>query len=308
MTLFSLIFALLAEQLRPRALDGALARRVTAWADQLGERLDGGQRWHGVLAWLLAAGAPALAAWLIYLALYAVTPLLAFAWMVLVLYATLELRRATDPYHAIGEALHAGRLDEARARLAGWTGEDAAALTADEVARLAIEHALVRANRRLFGVVLWTLLLPGPAGALLYRAAARLAETWAADPGAPRSAAFGWCARRAFELLDWLPARACAASFAVVGDFTGAVECWQKQAYAWPRASDGVLLAAAAGALGMKLGDPVHRAAALEARPPLGSGEPADAASMPSATGLIWRALVLWLALLTLIGVAAWVG
>lgn len=307
MTLFSLIFALLAEQVRPRTLDGAVARRVTGWADWLGGRLDGGQRWHGVLAWLLAAGAPALAAWLIHLALYAVTPLLAFAWMVLVLYATLELRRATDPYNAIGEALRAGRLDDARARLAGWTGEDTSALSADEVARIAIEHALVRANRRLFGVVFWTLLL-GPAGALLYRAAARVAETWTADQGAPRSAAFGWCARRAFELLDWLPARACAASFAVVGDFTGALECWQKQAYAWPRASDGALLAAAAGALGMRLGDPVHRAAALEPRPPLGSGDAADVASMQSATGLIWRALVLWLALLTLIGVAAWVG
>jgi len=45
-----------------------------------------------------------------------------------------------------------------------------------------------------------------------------------------------------------------AAAFAVVGDFEDAIYCWRTQAREWLSPNEGVLLAAAAGALRGRLG------------------------------------------------------
>ena len=43
-----------------------------------------------------------------------------------------------------------------------------------------------------------------------------------------------------------------------------------------------------------------------EFRPDLGLSEPADADFLPSAVGLVWRALILWLLLILLLTLANW--
>ena len=174
----------------------------------------------------------------------------------------------------------------------------------------------------------WFLLLPGPSGAVLYRTALFLSRRWgrmarAGEPGpvfelggaeaeaGPARAddeppgRFGEFARRAFYALDWLPARFTAASFAIVGDFEDAIYCWRTQAARWPDPLLGIVLAAGAGALGLRLGLPIARGGVVEDRPELGLGEEADTPFLDSTVGLIWRALVLWLALLLVVSVAA---
>ena len=115
---------------------------------------------------------------------------------------------------------------------------------------------------------------------------------------------FGEFARRAFYALDWLPARFSAASFAIVGDFEDAIYCWRTQAARWPDPLLGIVLAAGAGALGVRLGLPIARGGVVEDRPELGLGEEADTPFLDSTVGLIWRALVLWLALLLVVSIA----
>ena len=109
---------------------------------------------------------------------------------------------------------------------------------------------------------------------------------------------------RAFDLMDWLPLRMTAFSFAVAGDFMGAVESWRSQAQTWRVRSQGILLASAAGALGVKLGGVLHQDSGIEYRPQLGDGDEVDVDSMDAAAGLIWRALVLWLFLVLLVTLA----
>src|SRR4029078_1389132 len=101
--------------------------------------------------------------------------------------------------------------------------------------------------RRVFATLFWFTLLPGPAGAVLYRAAALLAEHWRGDtrgedvtPIAKAREAFGRPARRVLWLLDWIPVRLTALSFAVVGDFEDAVYCWGTQASSWAFQERGV--------------------------------------------------------------------
>ena len=162
----------------------------------------------------------------------------------------------------------------------------------------------MRSHRHVFGVMAWFVVL-GPVGAIGYRLAALLSDRWGAA-GSAEADAYGRFAVRAFEIIDWLPVRLTAIVFAFAGDFMGAVECWREQASSWRTRSQGIILAAAAGALGVKLGGVLHQDGGIEYRPQLGDGDDADADYMQAAVGLIWRALVLWLFLILLATIASW--
>lgn len=107
-----------------------------------------------------------------------------------------------------------------------------------------------------------------------------------------------------FHFIDWIPVRLTALSFAVAGDFEDAVYCWRSQARNWPDPEQGIVLASGAGAVGVRLGETLHQRGAVVFRPEVGLGDEADANSMISSTGMIWRALVIWMFVLGLVTVA----
>ena len=53
--------------------------------------------------------------------------------------------------------------------------------------------------------------------------------------------------QRAWMAIDWLPARATALGFAIVGSFEDAMDGWRNHAEKFPEDNDGVILAATAG-------------------------------------------------------------
>lgn len=191
---------------------------------------------------------------LVFVALFALNPLFGIAWNVLILYLTMGFRQFSHFYTDIQLALRMGDLPRARALLAEWRGRSADSLSSSDVARLSIEEALVGSHRHVFGVLLWFVLLPGPCGAVLYRASAVFAEHWGRRGDDPVHGDFGCFAQQAFDFIDWLPLRATAAAFAVVGDFEDAVYCWRTQAAKWPDDGVGIVLASGAGALGFASG------------------------------------------------------
>jgi adenosylcobinamide-phosphate synthase len=149
----------------------------------------------------------------------------------------------------------------------------------------------------------------------------------AGGPAAQAGAApepYGRFAVRAYRWLDWLPVRLSAAGFAVVGNFEDAVYCWR--AAAAVRGGDEqrrLLLTTGSGALGLRIADARIEAevrgdaAALDADPSLSGGAPGgfdwtgappDAAGLRSAVGLVWRSVVLWVALFAMLTVANWLG
>src|SRR5258708_28163805 len=116
---------------------------------------------------------------------------------------------------------------------------------------------------------------------------------------------FGKPVRRLLYWLDWVPVRLTAVTFAIVGDFEDAIYCWRTQAKAWGSLHEGILLASCAGALGGQLGGPITSPTGEpEFRPELGLGDIADAELMPSAVGLVWRALLVWLGLVLFVSPA----
>ena len=307
MTLFSLIIALLIEQLRPLPVQQFVTGPLRRLSAALTHRFNDGHARNGRIAWLLIVVLATVACAVAHFLLWHLHPLLAFAFNIVVLYFTMGFRQESHFFTDIHLALRMGELDRARSLLAEWRGGQYYEASSSEVARLAIEQALVAAHRNVFGVAFWFVLLPGPSGALMYRLACFLDEEWGSRTDA-EFGEFGRFARQAFGVIDWIPARLTAASFSVAGDFEDAVFCWRTQAMLWPDKGSAILIASGAGALGVRLGMPVHISGEIVERPEMGLGDEADADYMQSTVGLVWRALVVCLLLLALLGLAGWVG
>ena len=311
MSLFSLLAVLLIEQIRPLPYRQVIHEPLTRLARLLEGLFNAGERSHGLLAWLTAVGGLVLVSGAVYAVFYAINPLLAWLWNVLVLYLTMGFRQFSHCYSDIQLALRMDDVPHARRLLADWRGRPADGLSSSEIARLAIEEALRASHRHVFGVLLCFVLFPGPCGAVLYRAAAFFADSWGqrTDADAGR---FGNFPQQAFAVIDWLPLRFTASGFAIVGDFEDAVYCWRTQADKWPENQSGsgigIVMASGAGALGVRLGMPVMEAGEIADRAEMGTGDEADVDFMQSAVGLVWRALLLWMLLLLLLGFARLVG
>ena len=307
MTLFALIFALILEQVRPLGAALRMLAPVAALADGLSRRLNDGSIAHGRMAWLLLVGLSTFATALAYWLLWELQPVFAFVFNIVVMYLCMGFRHDSHAFTEIHLALRTGELERAQTLLGAWRGGRYDEASASEIARLSIEMALVAAHRKLFGVVFWFVILPGPSGAVMYRLARFFAEDWGQRTD-PEFGEFGRFARRAFEAIDWVPVRLTAASFSIVGNFEDAIYCWRTQAVLWPDRSSAILLSSGGGALGVRLGMPIHESGEIVDRPELGQGDEADADHMQSTVGLVWRALLVCLFMLALLGLAGWVG
>ncbi|PKO49115.1 MAG: threonine-phosphate decarboxylase [Betaproteobacteria bacterium HGW-Betaproteobacteria-4] len=284
-----------------------VADPIGAWADYIESRFNAGAYRHGVLAWCFAVLLPVALLAIVYGLLYSLNPLFGWAINVGVLYLTMGFRQFSHHYTDIQLALRLGDVERARQLLAEWQGISTYGLGSEDIARLSIEGALAASHRHVFAVVLWFVLLPGPCGALLYRLSAIVRDRWNAETPV-RQTEFSTFSRVVFGMIDWLPSRTTAAAFAIVGDFEDAVYCWRTQPAQWPDRDLGIVLAAGAGALGVQLGRPVVDGVEVSDRAELGLGDPADVDFMQSAVGLVWRATVLWMLLLFLLGLATLAG
>jgi adenosylcobinamide-phosphate synthase len=298
MGILAIIAALVLEQWRPLAQRAGIGGALGAYAAWLEQSFNGGERRHGMVAWLVGVLPAVAIAIALHELLEGIHPFFALAFDVAALYLTLGFRQFSHHFTQIQLAIKSGDLDRARAELESWRGASGVVRSREEVIRLAIEEALLASHRHVFGVLLWFIVLPGPSGAILYRLAAYFAARWRP------LGAFGEFAQKAFHVLEWPAVRLTAASFAVVGDFEDAVYCWRTQARGWVDPDVGVVLAAGGGAMGVRLGMPVHEIDGVHPRPELGVGEGAEGPFLDSTVGLVWRALVVWVFVLLVVGVA----
>ncbi len=266
---------------------------------------------HGRIAWLLAMLGPLVLVGILHFVLLRAHPVFAWAFSVLVLYLTMGFRQFSHFYTDIHKALRDRQTDKARELLGSWLGKSCSELSHEEVARVTIEQALLCSHRNVFGVVFWFVIFMmlglGPIGAILYRLAQFLNNRWGMQEEA-EFGRFGVFARQAYHLMEWMPLRLTASTFAIVGNFEDTAYCWRTQASSWPDSEAGIILASGAGALGVRLGQTVVLDQQPVFRPELGIGDEADADFMQSAIGLVWRALVFQMILLLLLTVANLLG
>jgi adenosylcobinamide-phosphate synthase len=184
--------------------------------------------------------------------------------------------------------LAAGDVDAARALLPSLCGRDPSVLDADGLARAALESVAENTSDAQVAPILWGAIGGVPA-ILVYRGA----NTLDAMIGhrTPRYNRFGWAAARFDDAANFIAARATAVMVMVCapvvgGSPLGAWRAWRSDAARHPSPNAGVVEAAFAGALGVRLGGPTQYAHELEIRPTLGDGPPPRIADLSRAVRL----------------------
>jgi adenosylcobinamide-phosphate synthase len=329
MNFFAVLLALLCEQLKPLRHGNRVHQSVIGWVRWTGRNFDAGHEHHAVIVWAITVLVPGIVVALVYLGLRHFSVLLALALNVLVLYLTLGFRQFSHYFTDIRDALERGDDATARQLLAEWRHLDASELPRTELIRHVIEHSLLAAHRHVFGVFFWFIVCStiglGPAGAVLYRMAEFASRYWAFKSrtlDAPTNVRLLGLSRQAFTVIDHLPARLTATGFAIVGNFEEAVNAWRRDANLWLHPNEGIILASAAGAVGLQLGGAAAPGITPDRSKTFDAGSEPDTTGaagstsgalpqlghLQSVVGLVWRSVVLWMLLLALLTLANLVG
>jgi len=270
--------------------------RLAAWLER---RIYTPDRWRGVFAvallllplvWLASDLAALPDAW---------GAAFSTGFSIWALYFALGHKSLHDHVRPIAAALHRGDEAAARAAAARIVSRDAETL---DIAPAACESVLENGNDGVFGALFWFLVAGAP-GAILYRLANTLDATWGYKT--PRYLEFGWAAANLDDMLNIVPARLTALTYAILGKTRQALDCWREQAPAWDSPNAGPVMAAGAGALGIRLGGRARYQGEWHERPPLGSGAAPEAADIERALALVRHGVLLWLAVIG-VGALAW--
>jgi adenosylcobinamide-phosphate synthase len=223
-------------------------------------------RLRGLLGWLLLVLPLVAAAWLLCR--------LPLGWLadVALLYFALGTRSLVQHGEQVARNLAASDLAAARLHVGWMVSRDISQLDEEGVARAAVESVLENGNDAVFGALFW-FCVAGGAGALLYRLANTLDAMWGYKDA--RRIYFGWAAARIDDMLNFIPARLTALTYAVLGDTRTALACWRMQARDWSSPNAGPVIAAGAGAMGVQLGGAAVYHGQLEMRPKVGAGDTA---------------------------------
>ena len=258
-------------------------------AQRIEQRLNsGGRGWrsHGVSGWCLAVLPPVLLVWLLSLS--------SLGWLVdiLVLYFALGLKSLAQHALPVAQALRLGDLDEARRRVGYLVSRRTSELDACGVARAGTESVLENGADAVFASLFWFAVLGAP-GVLLHRLSNTLDAMWGYRN--ERFERFGWAAAKIDDVLNYVPARLVAMTYALLGRTATALRCWRSQAPQWDSPNAGPVMAAGAGALQVQRGGAAIYHGVEEQRPQLGEGAPAQARDIERALNLVYFGVLLWL-------------
>lgn len=298
LTLIAVVAALVLGHVVPALAELRRYDWYAAWTSWLQARLsDAGRSSWGIALVLLP---PLLLVGLLQIALdEALLGLAELVFGVAVLFYAWGPRDLDVDVEAIVEADDPAARREAASWL--WPEKTPAALDGAVLVGAVFDNAL----RRWFGVLLWFLLL-GPFGALGYRLVALSAEGDIAS-GMTDSCRAG--ARWLLALLDWPVAQLMVLALALVGSFDSVLGAWKDNGGASFDLDHRYLSAAARASVRVELAD--------EAMDYVEDGVPASSAlvlqlgelpELRDAMSLVWRCLLLWLAILALFVIAGYVG
>jgi adenosylcobinamide-phosphate synthase len=186
---------------------------------------------------------------------------------------------------SMSELLERDDVAGARRLLPSLCGRDPDRLDGDGLARAALESVAENTSDAQVAPLLWAAVGGVPA-VLGYRAV----NTLDAMIGyrSPRYLRFGWAAARLDDVANFFAARVTAALVVacapvVGGSPAGAVRAWRRDAARHPSPNAGVVEAAFAGALGVRLGGPTQYRHELQIRPTLGDGRQPTVADLRRA-------------------------
>lgn len=253
---------------------------------RLFQRLPRDATWPGMLLAAIAVLIPATVTWLAFWLVWEIAPFVAYVLGLVVFVFMLGPRGIFTDLDAYMDAVRAGDEPEAERVAGALLAPRPLPANPQERTRAVITRLLVLAGRRLFGVIFWYVIL-GPAGAVLFRASDILRHRADLESEAALEAA-----QRLYGILEWAPSRLLAGSYALAGSFDDAMT--ERRAYyaecqgRFFEINEDILACTGRGALSFETD---------------GAGEVEE---IQAASSLLFRALVIWLAVLALLSLLGW--
>ncbi|MEQ1533312.1 MAG: adenosylcobinamide-phosphate synthase CbiB [Sideroxydans sp.] len=227
-------------------------------------------------------------------------PIVGVIFSIVALYFCIAPRSLREHAERVAIPLQANDLQAARVAVSMMVSRDTTQLNENAVAKATVESVLENGNDAIFGALFW-FVVAGLPGVILYRISNTLDAMWGYRNA--RYHYFGWAAARLDDVLNFIPARLTALSYALLGNTRSALHCWRTQAPLWDSPNAGPVMAAGAGALQVRLGGAASYHGSVEARPLLGCGADVASGDIPRAVALVQRVLWLWVGLICVMSI-----
>lgn len=217
-----------------------------------------------------------------------------FDFIISIIFLTFALGAKSLMQHAraVSQALKQQDIVLARKKIAMIVSRDTAESDETAITKATIESVLENGSDAIFAAIFWFVLFGAP-GVIFYRLANTLDAMWGYKT--ERFTYFGWTAARIDDVLNWLPARLTALSYALAGKTYNALSCWFKQARLWHGINPGVVMASGAGALRVSLGGIAQYHGQDIKRPLLGSNNEAQIKDIERSITLVYKSIFIWI-------------
>ena len=252
------------------------------------------RQWQGFLSvCLLIVPVVLLAAALVNI------PYIGGIFSIAILYFCLGLQSLHEHARAVAAPLLLGDLDSAREKVGWIVSRDTQNMDAVQITRATIESVLENGNDAVFATLFWFFLLGAP-GAVLLRAANTLDAMWGYKT--ERYLHFGRFAAKLDDVLNWIPARLTAITFALLGNAARAFHCWKAQAHGCSSPNGGPVMTAGAGSLQITLGRGAMYHGEWQEKIIMGEGAEPGAQDIERALQLVRHSAWCWVVVYALIG------
>ena len=215
------------------------------------------------------------------------------------LLVALQFTPALAGSKAIQAALTGRKKALARNLLSRWTLRETQTLSHLGICKATIESLLLRYCYQYLCVLFWYF-IAGGAGAIMYRFAYEIAQTWNIKLTAFRQ--YGLAASRLCLVLQWLPVRITAALFGLTVNISRAISALRQ--HRQQTSSHALLLTCCGGALDVELGGPAYYNGHKTRLPNCGGTRPPELIDIGRTRVAIYQQQGLLIAILLLVAAA----
>ena len=215
-------------------------------------------------------------------------------WLVecFILYLGIGRKSLKQHVEAIANKLISEDLQAARTACAMIVSRDTTNSNETEIASAAIESSLENSCDGIYGAIFWFALLGAP-GVVLYRLSNTLDAMWGYR--SEHFAHFGKFSARIDDLLNFIPARITALTFALLSpDPLQTLKNWRQQAPQLSSPNGGPVMICGATALDLEVGGPAVYHGKLTHKPYFGGSRKPGAHDIAMAISLNDKALIFW--------------
>lgn len=221
---------------------------------------------------------------------------------VFVLYLAIGHASLRQHAAAIITPLMQGDIATARQKVAWIVSRDTEKLDENGVCKATVESVLENGSDAIFAPIFWYMIGGLPA-VIIYRLSNTLDAMWGYKT--PRFLYFGRFSARMDDVLNYIPSRLVAISYALLGKTRQALHCWKYQAQSLNSPNAGVVMTAGAGALGIALGGEAYYHGERKEKPIFGGGAQAVTNDIHRSLLLVHHTLLLWCVVIVFLSLLA---